>query len=392
MFDAVTTNFAPLDLSVDDCLPADIELVMGYRGGVTRDVYETALKRGLRAFPHLTGKLEGLRIVPPEGEFGLETVDSSRVMSIRDLEKMPLCHQSTTFIPKGRADSVFSARLTRFTGVDLSVLGMRVSHAAVDGTGLALFIAHCTAALRGVQTPAVFHERRFGFGTNEGVSDEAPLGYRTAGNPTAKEDLAGCALTLFAITAETVRSYFDAASLRDARSKLGGWLCAGIGGHFPEMALWCDPRGLNGIPPTYTGNLGCFLHFPLRGTTADELTMQLKATATRTGFQRIADTHRRIKLAESRGRPLVWDGAKMGVLQLNLVPHAVAGTDFGGGLPEYAILLSRNSSGLRISVTPDASRFLVEACLPDDLGEMLFEKCHAAGMKPLPWCQGENRC
>lgn len=28
---SATTDFAPLDLSVDDLLPADIELVMGYR-------------------------------------------------------------------------------------------------------------------------------------------------------------------------------------------------------------------------------------------------------------------------------------------------------------------------------------------------------------------------
>ncbi len=375
-----TTDFAPLDLSVDDLLPADIELVMGYRGRITEEACAAALERGLRAFPHLSGKLEGMRIVPSEGKFALETLDLPGVMRFRDLEEMPLAEHSAAFIPEGRADALFAARLTRFPETDLSVLGMRVSHAAVDGTGLALFIMHCTAASRGVAAPPLFHGRNHGFGASLDGPDEAPHGYRNA-EATPQEDVLATP-TLFSIPSENVRRHFQSASPLDARLKLGAWLCTALESRFNEVALWCDPRGLNGIPATYTGNLGCYLHFPNR---TDDLTKQLKATATRAGFQRIADTHRRIKLAESQNRPLVWEG---GALQLNLVPHAVAGTDFGGGLPGYAILLSRNSSGLRISLTPDASRFLIEACLPDGLGEILLEKCHAAGLEPSPWCRG----
>lgn len=380
-----TADFAPLDLSVDDRLPADIELVMGYRDGIAPEHCAAALERGLRAFPHLLGKLDGMRIVPSESLFALETLDLPGAMDIRDLEEMPLAIQSATFIPGGRADSLFAARWTRYPETNLSVLGMRVSHAAVDGTGLALFINECTAASRRVTTPPLFHERRHGFGTNLDGEDEAPHGYSDAGDATEVDLLARSSPTLFSIPSENVRKHFQSTTLLDARLRLGAWLCAALESRFPECALWCDPRGLKGIPATYTGNLGCYLHFKNR---ADILTQQLKATATRAGFQCIADTHRRIKLAEARGRPLVWQS---GALQLNLVPHAVAGTDFGSGLPQYAILLSRNSSGLRISLTPDATRFLIEACLPDGLGDLLLEKSEVAGLGPSPWCQGGKR-
>ncbi len=381
MLRQITTDFAPLELSVEDLLPTDIELVMGYCGRLWAEDCTAALVRGLNAFPHLTGKLDGMRIVPAEGLLEWEAVEIPGAMPIRDLEKMPLASQSATFIPAGRAGSLFAARLTHFPNADLTVLGMRVSHAAVDGTGLALFINECTAATRGVGTPPLFHERRHAFGTKFDGEDKAPEGYREVAG-AASENLPDHHPNLFAIPAENVRRHFQATTLLDARLRLGAWLCAALKSHFPEVALWCDPRGLNGIPATYTGNLGCYLHFR---NSPDDLTRQLKATATRAGFQRIADTHRRIKLAESRGRPLTWKSA---ALQLNLVPHAVAGTDFGNGLPEYAILLSRNSSGLRISLAPDASRFLIEACLPDGLGDELLENCVKARLDPSPWCQG----
>jgi len=379
---SATPDFAPLNLSVDDGLPADIELVMGYLGGIAAEVCSAALERGLRAFPHLTGKGEGMRIVPSEYGFELETVDLPGEMGIRGLEELPLVEQSVLFIPEGRADSLFAARLTSFPETNLGVLGMRISHAAVDGTGLALFIMHCTAESRGVGAPPLFHERRYGIGAYLEGTDEPPCGYREAAS--MEDETARSIPTLFAIPAESVRRHFQATSLLDSRLRLAAWLCAALESRFPEVALWCDPRGLNGIPATYTGNIGCYLHFP----NCADLTKQLKATAKRAGFRRIAETHRRIKLAESRGRPLIWQG---GALQLNLVPHAVAGTDFGTGLPGYAILLSRNSSGLRISLTPDASRFLIEACLPDGLGEVLLEKCRAAGLQPLLWCRGGKR-
>jgi hypothetical protein len=50
------------------------------------------------------------------------------------------------------------------------------------------------------------------------------------------------------IAAENVRRHFQTTSLLDARMRLGAWLCGALAERFPEVALWCDPRGLNGIP------------------------------------------------------------------------------------------------------------------------------------------------
>ena len=391
-------DFAPLSLSVDDRLPADIQLVLAYRHRLSPVVCAEALERGLQSFPHLTGKADGVagklpeRIVPSGGGTVLEVMESPAVMDIGDLEALPLEEHAAAFIPElCKPGSLFQARLTRMPDSGLSILGLRVSHMAVDGSGLACFIMHCTAALRGVEAPAVFHERRYGFGGSVDGPHETPHRYRDCGATADAE--AQTKPVVFAIHAGNVRRHFNTSSILDARLRLGAWLCSVTAARHPaftEIGLWCDPRGTRGIPAGYTGNAGCYLHFPLCERTVDDLMRDFRKMTTRAGFQQIADTYRRIKRAEAEGRPLVWDGPGNDILQLNLVPHAVAGTDFGGGVPAFALLLSRNSSGLRISLTPDASRFLIEACLPDGVGDSLAQACCAAGLQPSIWCRGRK--
>jgi len=393
-------DFPPLALASDDRLAEGIELVLGYRHGLATDAVMEAMRCGLRGFPHLTGQADGeageppRRIVPSEQGTVLEVVESSVEMTIGGLEALPLEEHASVFMPHGGDGGspvpLFGARLTRMPG--LCVLGLRVSHMAVDGTGLAWFISHCTAAMRGVALFPVFHDRRHGFGRHLDGPDDPPHRYR-AGGPWVGDPLAGNHPLVFAIQADVARMCFNAPSLLHSRLHLAALLCAVTAGRHPEfteLGLWCDPRGTNGIPAGYTGNAGCFLHFPLRGMTAEDLTRQLREMTTRAGFQRIADSYRRIKRAEADGRPVMWDGPGNDVLQLNLVPHAVAGTDFGGGVPAIGLLLSRNSSGLRISLTPDGSRFLVEACLPAGVADSLVEACRAAGLRPSIWCRGRK--
>lgn len=398
--------FSPLALSVDDQLPADIQLVMAFPAPLAPDHCAAAVRRGLVAFPHLTGTLEESphpgRIVPADGGFNLESVISQAAFSVRDLEAMPIDEQSHHFIPRSMdptsPGSLFQVRLTHLPPPHPAILGLRVSHAAVDGTGLALFFQHCTAESRGVDPPRVFHERSDGIGTCLDGPDHPPHGYRESqegqeGHVADLDVAAHRVPTIFAIPVATVGTRFQTSSILHARLRLGAWLCVETAARCPEfseVALWCDPRGTHGIPATFTGNTGCYLHFPLREIPADDLACHLSKMTKRRGFQQIADTHRRIKQAEARGRPMVWNGAASGALQLNLVPHAVAGTDFGAGLPAFALLLSRNSSGLRISLTPDATRFLVEVCLPGGAGDSLIESCHAAGLRPAVWCRGRQ--
>jgi hypothetical protein len=381
-------DFAALSLSMDDRLPTDIQLVLAYRHGLSADVCAAALERGLRNFPHLTGKTEGKlpeRIVPSGHGCVFEVVET-HAMDIDGLEALPLEEHAARFMPQHEG-ALLQARLTQMPDSGLSILGLRASHMAVDGSGLACFIMHCTAALRGVEAPVVFHDRRQGFGEIRDEAREIPHRYRE-GAAAADVD-ARAKPVIFAIQTETVRRHFNTPSILDARLRLGAWLCAMAGKRHPavaETALWCDPRGTNGIPASYTGNAGCYLHFPLQGRSADDLAQDFKKMTTRAGFQRIAATYQQIKRAEAEGRSLFWDGPGDDILQLNLVPHVVAGTDFGHGLPDFALLLTRNSSGLRISLTPDASRFLIEACLPDGVGDSLAESCRAAGLQPSIWC------
>jgi hypothetical protein len=390
-------EFEALALSEDDQLPTPIQLVMAYRGVMSAERCEEAFLRGLTCFPHLTGKLSyGLagrldQIVPCEDSFSLEVTEREDVWDCQDLALFSLERLSHDFVPL-QGESLFQARLTVFPYAGFSVLGLRVSHAAVDGTGLACFINNSTAALRGCEPLLVFHERKYGFGScGEGGSVEIPVGYREAGTLVMAGDAEDFIPTYFVISVAGVRSFFGASSVLAARLRLAAWLSAGVAQRdesYTSLVLWCDARGTNEIPPTYTGNVGCYLSFPLCGMGAEALAQEMKKIATRRGFERIAATYRAIKGAEAVGRPLLWEGK--GMLQVNLVPHAVGGTDFGHGVPAFALLLSRNSSGLRISLTPDASRFLVECCLPNGLGDALVEQCQLAGLAPSVWCGEEN--
>ena len=392
-------DFEPLILSEDDQLPTPIQLVMAYRGLMSADSCEEAFLRGLAGFPHLSGKLiRGLhgrldKIVPFDDPFSLELREAEEVLDFHDLASFSLERLSEDFVPSP-AESLFQARLTIFRNAGMSVLGLRVSHAVVDGAGLAYFISNSTAALRGVEPFTVFHDRSFGFGScMEGDMAEVPEGYRDEASAAMADGAVDFIPTYFVIPVEGVRKCFGASSVLDARLRLGAWLSAGVAQRdetFTGLGLWCDARGTNAIPATYTGNVGCYVSFPLRGMGAEALAQELRKMATRRGFERIAATYGMIKRAEAQGHPLVWGGTGKGMLQLNLVPHVVEGTDFGHGVPAFALLLSRNSSGLRISLTPDASRFLVECCLPHGLGDGLVEQCQTAGLGPTLWCRGRD--
>lgn len=398
-------EFAPLTLSEDDRLPTDMELVMGYDGLLSPDAVAAAMLRGLKSFPHLTGKIIRdpasaiEQIVPTSGTMRLEVVETMGPASIAGWQGMALAEQSKAFIPGALdaavAGSLWQARLTLFPDAGRSVIGLRVSHATVDGSGLAWFIHQCTAEFRGADPCIVFHERIHGFGQKLDGPDDSPHGYREANSRAASvwEDdaLARATPRVFTLPVSRIMARFGASSWIDGRLRLSAWLCLAVARMVPqieEVGLWCDARGTNGIPASYTGNTGCFLHFPLRGTSDHDLARALRNVASRRGYARIADTYRRIKLAESRGHPLVWEGIEKNVLQLNLVPHAVAVTDFGKGLPTYALLLSRNSSGLRIALAPDTEHLIIEACLPDAVGQGLVEECRQAGLAPVSWCAG----
>lgn len=398
-------DFAPLLLSEDDRLPTDIELVMAYRGLLDPLKLAGAWKAGLSHFPHLTGIIHKEEpssrecIVPVQGDIMAEWCESDVVDDLNDLKHLSYVRQSSLWVPPKLQGSVTGAlwqsRLTTIPHAEISVIGIRVSHAAVDGAGLAWFIHHCTAAGLGRVIAPVCHDRCLRLPDAAATDSSPPQGYACEGENDvwSRDVLAKSTPVLVTVPVDHVMALFEARSVLDARLRLAAWLCLLVAECQPqteEVALWCDARGVSHVPVHYTGNAGCFLHFPLRGVDAGSLVEKLCGVATRSGFARIADTYRRLKKAESSGRPFVWNGLQRGALQLNLVPHVVGGTDFGIGLPAYAMLLSRNSSGIRIAFTPDGARLMIELSLADETNQYLRAKILGGNLFADIWCDGGN--
>ena len=398
-------DFAPLILSEDDRLHADIELVMGYHGLLDPQKISIAWNAGLTHFPHLTGIIQKEEsssrecIVPVQGHIMSEWWESDAVNELDDLKHLSYERQSSLWVPpklpRSAAGALWQSRLTTIPHADLSVIGIRVSHAVVDGAGLAWFIHHCTAAARGGALVPVCHDRSMTFPDAVDSDSTPPQGYDCIGESDvwSGDVLAQSTPVLVTVPVDLVMSKFEANSMLDARLRLAAWLCLLVAECQPqtvEVALWCDARGVSDVPVHYTGNAGCFLHFPLCEAAAGSLVENLRAVATRSGFARIAETYRLLKHAESCGQPFFWNGLRRGVLQLNLVPHMVGGTDFGTGLPGYAMLLSRNSSGIRIAFTPDGARLMIELSLADETNRYLRKNLCDSKLFAEVWCDGGN--
>lgn len=385
-------DFPRLDLGSNDHLTRDIELVLAFDYRIDPVALETSLDCALDTFPHLTGRIEKEDtwfIEPkPEGvRFEIVRIDES--LSTHQLEQLPLAEHRLQFIPD--AKGLFGIRLTH-VGETMSILGIRASHAAVDGTGLALFLHHCTSVMRGIAPIRVIHDRSAGKGEIGTGSIDIPFGYALAEPDMEDSDpTAQLPSTIFTIDIDSASRKLSGKSYIDTRLRLSAWMCAQLAAmesSFSKVAVWCDPRGLIGIPPTYTGNSGCYLLFQLEGISATDLTDNFRSLTTRSGFSRIAETHRQIQLAETSSQPITCMGKADRVIQLNLVPHAAESANFGNGTPEFGLMLSRNSSGLRITVTPDGNHYIIEACFEGDLGEQLFEACKIEAYEPRLWCQG----
>ena len=396
--------FAPLELSLEDRLEIDLQLVLGHRQRIDPERLKRAVGAGLESFPHLAGRLEhgdrNWRIVPARGEVQLERVEDGGRFAMADLEAMPAQELAERFLPgKSVPDDgdrgLFRLRWTRCGGGD--VLGLRVSHAAVDGAGLGWFARCCAAGARGIPPPHVSHDRHGILTTAADGLAETPAGYREiaarpAGwqwppDPWVKE-----MPQYFMVPAGTARKVTGMnGSLLETRLALSAWLCGRLSEIAPSLtmvAVWCDPRGGGLVPRHFTGNAGCYHTLPLRGKPLPEVMADLKQLAGRAGLRRTAELHRSIKSAEADGRMVVWDGPRNDLLQLNLLPRAVESGP--GGPPDFSRLLSRNSSGLRVSVMPGGSGFLIEASLATGCAMALVEEAHRHGLAPVVRNPGED--
>jgi hypothetical protein len=115
------------------------------------------------------------------------------------------------------------------------------------------------------------------------------------------------------------------------------------------------------------------------------LAENIRWLGTREGLAAIRKTYQTITAQREAGREIWWDGPHDDLLQLNLLtpPRKVA--DFGGGPPLLTLLLTRNSSGLRITPTVCGGFILVEATLPEGVADELVVRCRKRCLAPMLW-------
>lgn len=393
-------------LSADDLLPADILMLLVYRKVPVGVDVAGALAAGIRCFPHLTGQIAGrigeersLSIVPaPAGAVEMEMVTSADALEPQDLQRFSLDEHFSRFAPSPGAGALLAVRRVDFPRTGLSALCLRVSHMVVDGTGLGLFLAHATAAARGIAAPPVVHDRASllnpgpaaGAGQVPEGHIECPLA-RAPGFARPDALAAGCPWWFTVPLAAVSNAFGGGADVSRLRNRFAAWLCGEIGrldSGIRRLAIWCNARGRGGVPPTFTGNAGCYLHRNLTGDDA-ALASEIQGIASREGLVRARQVHQEIIRLRAAGRDVWWDGPHDDLLQLNLLSPPVAVADFGGGRPVFALLLSRNSSGLRIFPTVCGTRLLVEATLPEGMAAALAEACAKRRLAPQRWGGGD---
>ena len=411
--------FAPLRLCRDDVLPVSMVLLLGYARRLDPVALRGALQTALQAFPHLTARLHlnlqplEAKLVPGDREVRLEWIREGQpaLFNLQDLESLDQETLFHRFAPSAAVTAltplqalqapILQLRLTWLADSEACVLGVMASHMAVDGSGLGLFLSHLTAALSGAGAPAVVHDRRHTFPDSMPKDAVLPPHYTevpllSMAMAEGQDKLASTPATVFSVPLDSLsglENHPGKKSPTEARLFLAAHLCQEVAALQPRrrtLALWCNTRGLGHVPRNYTGNTGCYAHSPLEPGDANGCYRHLKRTITRTGFAAISDTYARLKAAEAAGRYVFWDGPGDHLLSLNLVPHSRGAADFGKGGPEYAQLLTRNVSGLRLYGSPDGKRLVVEACLPAAHGSALMEGCGRLGLPVQAWHRPES--
>jgi hypothetical protein len=407
-------DFQPLRLSLDDALPVSMVLLLGYRRRLDPSALRQALQTALRAFPHLGGRLhlelQPLRaaLAPGGGEVKLEWVRAGNA-SFEALETLDQDSLLSFFAPSAAATArspmqalqapLLQLRLTWLSEGEACVLGLMASHMALDGSGLALFLEHMTAAMRGGKAPAVIHDRQVTFPHPLPEDRDLPPEYRevpllSLAMAQDQDPLASARATVFSVPLDSLGRRLGSTSATEARFYLAASLAREVAALQPgrnTLALWCNARGLGHVPRNYTGNAGCYVHLPLEPGDPLLCHNRLKRLITRQGFAEISGTYARLKAAEAAGRLVFWGGPGDHLLSLNLVPHVRGAADFGQGSPGYAQLLTRNVSGLRLFGSPDGSRLVVEAALPSAHGEALLAACDRLGLPAQAWHRPDRR-
>lgn len=401
-------SFQPLPLSVDDLLPVSVVLLLGYNYRIDPKALTKALECTLSFFPHLSARIHlafeplKMSLVPSDRKIQLEWVKNSQG-SLETLESMEQGFLTEHYAPSAAFNAqnmlqifdlpLLQLRISWLSSSNASVLGLMVSHIALDGIGMMYFIKHLSAALQGTNLPIVVHDRKLTFPEILPNQCELPLYYRELVDlplalAKAHSEQKKYQVTIFSITLESLEKIVGKKSLTNARFYFTALLCQALAKIQKKpltIALWCNVRGLGHVPRNYTGNTGCYIYLPLEENKLEKCYQLLKNTITRQGFAKIQQAYNQLKSIEAEGRIIYWNGSEQDILSVNLVPHLPNALDLGSGSPVYAQILTRNTVGLRIYSSPDGRRFTVEACLLDQLGDKLLQSCVDMGLFVKKW-------
>lgn len=406
-------------LTVDDFVPTSMVLALAYPFVTDPQGFAQATQTGLDAFPHLTGKLDGdwmsmdYRIVPSSESIQVEFEATDEELGLSQLQSLSASEILKRFGPSIARDvdlsqfaeglPLFAARLTNLPRVPMSIVVLMVSHIAIDGVGLAMFLNHCIAGTTGEKARySVTHDRsvlqnvlldtgadsKTGGLTVPVESIRLPSHYSAFDLANLPEMMQAWESTMsqsteyWTVGIENV-DIFDSNGITPTRTGVSALLSHWLAEYNPayqELALWCNTRGLLGIPKTYTGNTGCYLHLPLVSMSPTEIERSLHGVATPKGFAEITNTYRALKQAELNGILPLWNGMRPEVLPLNMVTYPRMSSDVAGVPPSFAKMLTRNLHGLRTAGTPDGKGVMVEATLPDAEKEMLVQRCKQLGI------------
>ena len=399
-----TRDFPPVALSSYDDLPKDIMWVGMYAGLVEAEKVAMLFEAGLKHFPHLTGRLckQTWQIVPAERDLEIELMKTKAKVDSRDLEALPVEELGSRYLPNEDKwhgqNYLLGVRILHLVNINKTIIGLRISHCVVDGAGLGLILKTGLLELMGKDPLLPIHDRAaFKNCRNKEVSSNVPSnipqGYQTLeqNSESLRDEVNGTQESImFTIAISEIKEKWQCKSLIESRVHLAAWLsseCKKAEPKLKELAAWCDVRGIRGFPQSFTGNCGCFVHYPL-ATDHQTMAGYWKQLTGRKGFKKIADIFAQLQVAEMTNQPLLWKNDDS-ILQINIVPHSLAHFDFGYGKAEFGLLLARNSPGIRISVTPDDRHFLIEAEVAKPIQEHLLNAAHSSGFEVTLWGEGK---
>jgi len=390
--------FEAVSLSVYDKLPRDIMWVGAFRGMITVEEVAQLLEKGLERFPHLTGVIcqESWKVIPAERDLRLEDAVCEENIDIERLQQLSAELLYERFMPDrdnwSQSGYLFGGRVVRFPQLNQTVIGIRISHCVVDGVGLGLFLKASLFAMVGRDVSPPQHERELLLSDDVLNLNGIPKGYEIAtAQPHAANSLgslfdSASGTTLFTLSIDEIKRRWGGDTLVAVRTRLAAWLsaeCKKVNPQLNQLAVWCDVRGIQGVPQDFTGNCGCFLHFPL-SSSETEMHAHWKHLTRRGGFREVAKVFSQLQAAEKQGRPLQWKDDNS-VLQINIVPSSIANVNFGYGKALFGVLLARNSPGIRISTTPDKQYFLIEVELPEFTRNHLVDVAQCEGFTVELW-------